>query len=125
MTKTLTNAADRWTPILRGDTYCSPACGGGCTKSAHDKALADAAALAERLGAGWTPHVWENLGWHWDVRKGVATIRPVGDAYRVTLDVAPRVDVEAETPEDAVGFATQEARTNLERLKAALDDLLD
>lgn len=26
-----------------------------------------AAALAERLGPGWIPRVWENLGWHFAV----------------------------------------------------------
>jgi hypothetical protein len=54
----------RWEPALVGEKYCSPACGGGCTKEAHDRAQERAAALAWQLGEGWRPRVWENLGWH-------------------------------------------------------------
>jgi hypothetical protein len=53
-----------WKPQLHGEIYCSPACGGRCTKAAHDAAQEQAAALATRLGPGWTARVWENLGWH-------------------------------------------------------------
>lgn len=56
-----------WTPRLHGDRYCSPACGAGCTKSAFDRATGAAKKLAERLGKGWKPRVWENLGWHYAV----------------------------------------------------------
>lgn len=51
-------------PVARGDRYCSPACGRGCTKAEYDAAVACGAALARQLGAGWRPQVWENLGWH-------------------------------------------------------------
>lgn len=57
--------SDRWTPIRKGKTYCSPACGGSCTQAAHDKAQREASKLAKRLGKGWKPRVWENLGWHY------------------------------------------------------------
>lgn len=56
-----------WKPVLHGETYCSPACGGGCTKAAHDEATKQAAELAQQLGPGWSPRVWENLGWHFAV----------------------------------------------------------
>ena len=56
-----------WEPELRGEIYCSPACGGGCTKERHDEATEAAAGLALRLGRRWTPRVWENLGWHYCV----------------------------------------------------------
>ena len=52
-----------WKPRLQGEIYCSPACGGGCTKVAHDAAKKQASELAKQLGKGWKPHVWENLGW--------------------------------------------------------------
>jgi hypothetical protein len=56
-----------FTPVLRGAIYCAPFCGGNCTKVAHDKAVRDSAKLAKKLGKGWKPRVWENLGWHWSV----------------------------------------------------------
>ena len=31
-----------WEPVLRGATYCAPACGHGCTKAALDMAVYDA-----------------------------------------------------------------------------------
>lgn len=55
----------KWVPRARGNTYCSPACGGGCTKKAYDAAVKECARLVKRLGAGWKPHVYENLGWHY------------------------------------------------------------
>lgn len=56
-----------WEPALRGKIYCAPACGGGCTKAAHDLATARAKALAAGMGPGWKARVWENLGWHYSV----------------------------------------------------------
>ncbi len=56
-----------WKPVRHGDTYCSPACGGGCTYAEFEKATKKAAALAKRLGPNWKPKVWENLGWHYSI----------------------------------------------------------
>lgn len=71
--KTLNSkSTDRWSPIRRGITYCSPGCGGGCTHAAFVQATADAEALAKRLGPSWVPHVWENLGWHYEAKLEVA-----------------------------------------------------
>lgn len=53
--------------VLNGDIYCSPRCGGGCTKASYDKAVKEADELAARLGPRWKPHVFENLGWHYHV----------------------------------------------------------
>lgn len=64
------STADRWKPQHHGLIYCSPACGGGCTRAAFNKATEQAASLAKKLGKGWRPEVWENLGWHWAVVKG-------------------------------------------------------
>ena len=49
--------------------FCSPKCGHRCTKARHDLAWQRARALAKRLGDGWEPRVWENMGWHYDVKK--------------------------------------------------------
>ena len=51
----------RWTPILKGDQYCSPACGGRCKKSDYDKAVTQSNEIAQLLGDGWKPSVNENL----------------------------------------------------------------
>ncbi|NRF83817.1 hypothetical protein HQ619_07740 [Burkholderia gladioli] len=70
---------DGWTPRLTGKIYCSPACGFGCTKDDFDRASALAYAFATNLGSGWQAHVWENGGWHWEVTKGAAILRPTHD----------------------------------------------
>jgi hypothetical protein len=58
----------RRTPVRRGDVYCSPGCGMGCKWEKYQEAKHLAAALAKRLGKGWEPKVWENLGWHYEAR---------------------------------------------------------
>ena len=58
---------DGWTAVRRGHIYCAPLCGGGCTWAAFKLAEHAAAELAKKLGPGWSPRVWENLGWHCSV----------------------------------------------------------
>ena len=71
-TKRKPNQADRsWKAVRRGDVYCAPACGGGCTHAAYMQAQLGGERLARRLGPGFKPEVWENLGWHYcAVSKG-------------------------------------------------------
>ncbi|EOZ8645590.1 hypothetical protein ACQWTT_001341 [Acinetobacter baumannii] len=64
----------RWIPVLSGEIYCSPACGGKCKKAAYDKAVAESNEIAQILGEGWVPTVFENLGWHWKVEKGAIEV---------------------------------------------------
>jgi hypothetical protein len=54
-----------WTPERRGKIFCAPACGANCTLAAFNLATARADVLCARLGHGWRPRVWENLGWHY------------------------------------------------------------
>lgn len=60
-----------WTPVLKGKIFCSPACGGHCTKKQHDEAVKLANALKRKLkkeiGGEWVIRVHENLGWHFAV----------------------------------------------------------
>lgn len=63
-------------PRRLGDIYCSPWCGGKCKWEAYKKAKKESAKLARRLGKGWRPHVWENLGWHWQVIRGEMSVNP-------------------------------------------------
>ncbi len=55
--------------VRKGPIYCAPWCGGKCTRKAFELATKEAARLCAKLGAGWTPRVWENLGWHTSVRS--------------------------------------------------------
>lgn len=60
-----------WKPVRSGRIYCSPACGGKCTRPAYNNAMKRAKALAKKcakqVGGKWLIDVWENLGWHYRV----------------------------------------------------------
>lgn len=71
----------RNTPVLKGDIYCSPFCGGQCKKAAYDKAVSDSDLVAKTLGEGWNPRVYEKLGWHWKVSKGHVEVSLSGDVF--------------------------------------------
>jgi hypothetical protein len=58
-----------WKPKLKGNIYCSSACGGGCNRKDYDKAVKAGKKWANKLGRGWKYRVWENLGWHVKVLK--------------------------------------------------------
>jgi hypothetical protein len=55
-----------WTPVRRGDAYCAPSCGAGCTFAAYELAVQRAEHLSAQLGDGWTYRVWENMGWFYE-----------------------------------------------------------
>lgn len=87
---------DGWKPKLRGSTYCSPLCGGGCTKAAHDKAVAEANALVLRMkGSGWKPRVWENLGWHYEVHAGPVALHNNTHNGKTMYGVLPTLRLDA------------------------------
>lgn len=75
-----------WEPVLDGDIYCAPACGGKCRYEDFLRASRKAEALCARLGRKWKPVVHENLGWHYraeipgDIRIHITP--PYGDARR-------------------------------------------
>jgi hypothetical protein len=75
-----------WTPRLlqRGRVYCSPLCGHMCSRKDYDEAVAAASKLAILLGAGWRGRVWENMGWHYEVTKGVCEISAHTSGGRTT-----------------------------------------
>jgi|GEM_PF-6727060 hypothetical protein len=80
----------RWTPIRKGEIYCSPACGGDCTHAEFLKANRDAEALIKKcgkeVGGKWEKRVFENLGWHFEVSLvgGDLTVRQSGKTYSVS-----------------------------------------
>jgi hypothetical protein len=127
MTKAV-EVADGWTPVLSADGqfYCSPRCGGGrfCRKEWYDRAVSEGDALAAVLGDGWAPRVWENLGWHYEVHKGAATVHVHRDhrdgttSYSAWIEARgahPQIIAHAADPHDALGFAVQDARTLIAR----------
>lgn len=75
----------KWIPVLRGEIFCSPACGGNCKKSAYDQAIQVSNEIAAQLGEGWLPQVHENLGWHWKVIKGNVEVCHVANGYNAIL----------------------------------------
>ena len=62
---------DRWKAKRRGDTYCAPACGRGCTHKEYLRANTLADELVKKcekeVGGKWEKDVFENLGWHYSV----------------------------------------------------------
>ncbi len=71
------SAATGWKPRRKGEVFCSPRCGGGCTYVAYQKARIEGVALAKKMGPGWDCIFWENLGWHYKAVKGVVEVYPI------------------------------------------------
>jgi hypothetical protein len=120
-----------WTPQRRGETYCSPACGRGCTKTEYDAATKSAADLVARLGPGWKPRVFENLGWHSGVISPCGRIKvhtpSVDGSYTAFLGPADLSGGywtgDAETPELAIANAIKAGKRELERVRVLLEGL--
>ena len=106
---------DRWIPVRDGDIYCSPACGGKCTKKKFDIATREAQRLAAQLGKGWEPHVWENLGWHYEVRCGGMTVDRRDKTWYVQCRVGDRT----------FGESSEYLKYAFLRIKYRLEDLAD
>jgi hypothetical protein len=70
-------------PVRNGDVYCSPWCGASCTWKAFTLATSEATQLAEELGPGWKPDVWENMGWHYQAKNGILEVHK--DTHRETI----------------------------------------
>jgi hypothetical protein len=121
-----------WEPKLGpGGLYCSPACGRGCTKAQHDKVWGDAERLAKRMGPGWHPGVWENLGWHGRIEYGPAEIRAYPKrgrfpkSYHSHIQITGIHDIctEAKTPELAFAMGLDQVRAVANRTKSVVNQL--
>jgi hypothetical protein len=136
--------SDGWTPKLSADGvhYCSPRCGSGkfCRKEWYDAAVANGDRLARDLGDGWEPRVWENLGWHYRAEKGCAAVHPNEDrqqpfvagqgyparSYSAFLNLPGKQFIaSAGNAADALGFATQDARSFLRNAEHALSEIIE
>ena len=124
-----------WEPVLHGPFYCSLACGGKCTRKANVAAVRGAAAMVRRMGPGWTPRVWENLGWHYEVIspcgriKVIVTHHLAKNAKTYTAYLGEKgepggrwVDT-SRTPEGAIKKVIEKAQRDLKRLGASLKGL--
>lgn len=123
---------DGWKPQLRGDIYCSPACGRGCTKAEYDRAVKRADKLAKKLGPGWKPEVFENLGWFSMATSpcGRITVHPPDTAegyYDAFLNKAGEVGglwtVSASTPKQAVAKVIEAGKRHLAEIQAIMEGL--
>lgn len=123
-------ARDKWQAIRRGPIYCAPRCGGGCTWEAYQRAQRDGAWLAKRLGDGWVVEVWENLGWHVAVNKGVCSVHPIRDMlgraawiYTVFFNTEKQVVISGADPCKAVVLATKRVQELADKMLADLKEV--
>lgn len=118
---------DRWTPVLRGDIYCSPACGADCKKADYDRVTEVAKQVAARLGPGWTPCVKENLGWFYEVHKGSAVVCPIssgGFSATIRFDIDGHqeglLSAENDDPRAAMQTVLEKLEARITRMKYAM-----
>ena len=121
----MTDETDRWLPVRRGLTYCSPrGCGRGCTIIEYDRAVIEANALAESLGMPWKPRVWENLGWHYSAVAddsepyGLRIYPEHNGGYRTYFGSWP--SVAGATPQEALQAMSDAIHAEAERFNEAL-----
>lgn len=118
--------ANGWIPVWNGPIFCAPLCGGKCTRAAYDLATRRANALANRLGKGWRPCVYENLGWHYSAKKGVANVIPNRRAdgrlvdYTLYFNAPRQVVVSGRNPKKLM----QLVRDNLRASIVLMDNIL-
>lgn len=121
-----------WKARRRGALYCAPACGGGCTRAAYERAVSESKKLAKHLGKGWRPEVWENLGWHWKVISPCRRWRVSPNVYRRKIESysaalgqadspGARWIAHGKTPESAIRNARRAARSEVAALSALLE----
>lgn len=107
-----------WKPKRRGNIYCAPACGRGCTYAEFVLAQTQGKRLAKRLGRGWEARIWENLGWHYEaVKNHVLRVHRCPGCYHAYF--AGGVE-EGKTPEEAIKRAMEAQRNRIKELQAVL-----
>jgi hypothetical protein len=114
-----------WKPVRRGNRFCAPACGRGCTVQEHRDAERQALKLAARLasvqtdvkGRRWKIRLFENLGWHWRITKGAVTVYKSGRTYSACFNISGPWGGNAvsfdDTPERAIKSVLDKIRVQL------------
>ena len=124
-------SSDGWTPIRRGPYYCSPSCCGltsphRCTWAAYVEAKRASQAACAWLGNGWTPRVYENLGWHWSaVAPGIEVFPSLGNLpeSRYHAIIGGNYTAHGATPIEAAYNAAKRMAEAVRGLKAVIDSL--
>lgn len=79
-----------------------------------------AQALAKRLGEGWSANIFENMGWHFQVAKGVCAISKSKHGrktvYTVYFNSARQFVVTAGTPEQALSTMRSYANAHMKKI---------
>lgn len=121
-----------WKPVRRGDVYCSPACGMGCSRADYEKAVKESAKLAAALGPRFKPRVWENLGWHysadsgrcWDGFRALASVHKNSRySYTAFLNTATQFLGDGRSPQAALRKAVRAAKAHIAALRLDLAKL--
>lgn len=113
-----------WTPVKRGDSYCSPRCGCGCTWADYCLAHTRGDELVAQLGPTWEKRVWENMGWHWSVKKGVMDIhprQPIQEGYTIFFNIRPQVLVKCTDLEKGICEALEKASEAAQKIATELN----
>lgn len=126
-----------WEPKLEGKCYCSPACGFDCTKAEYDKAHRDSQQTIRLMPNpnNWEARVWENLGWHWELRSkdGWWSVSPHGhglDGWTAFLTIKQHDQIGGRwaeagaTPQKAMRATWDVAKVEYDEIKAAIDGAL-
>lgn len=112
--------------------YCNRSkCGRGCTKEEHDAAVRGSTELCAQLGSGWTPRVWENLGWHYEAVSpgGWLKVSGCNGSYIALLgpayDPAGHWSGHGTTPEMAIRNCLEAAQEQLQIFANCIMDARD
>ncbi len=124
MNSVIDTTKERAAPVRNGAVYCSPWCNNGCTHADYERATREAVLLARKMNvagpSGWSPRVWENLGWHFQIVKGTARISKIAaGAYTVmyyTAIINGQYIGDGEAPEKAFQKALQRMKSLAEEI---------
>ncbi len=121
-----------WTAKRKGATYCSPACGRGCTYAEYQKARQLARSTASSLKGAWKPKVWENMGWF---AKAVSSCGQVevhppqygdGDRHYIAYMLGGKwAGASGDTAQEAVNDVVSVAKAELKEIMEALAGIED
>lgn len=108
----------------RSRIKCAKWCGRGCTRKEYETAERNALELTRRLGKGWKPDVWENLGWHYATRRAGVRVIPHYGAFTAYLNYKKspggRWVATASTPDGAIAKALALARKERDDIAKAV-----